>query len=73
MAQSGMKLSENLESEVNFVNEVLYSLKGLILGLLQIESKNKVNELTIGRQGVQADQSAVAHSRLTQFALSSKG
>jgi hypothetical protein len=73
VAQSGMKLSENLESEVNFVSEALCSLKGLILGLLQIESKTKANELKIGRLSVHADQTAVARSHETKFALSSKG
>ena len=72
-AQSGMKLSENLESEVNFVCEALCSLKGLILGLSQIDSKTKANELKFGRLSVHVDQTAVARSLVTKFALNSKG
>lgn len=72
MAQSGMKLSENLEPEVNFVSEALCTLKRLIMGLLQVEIKTKANKLTIGRLSVHAGQTAVTHSHVTKFALSPK-
>ena len=68
-----MKLSENLVSGINFVSKALCSLKCLTMGLLQVESKTKANELTVGRLSAHANQTAVPRSHVTKFTLSSKG